>query len=397
MVKKDRSTYVNKTYLMKMLPRSYQTHLKSQLSRTDYLLLQILINLLQLIKNVNLESLATALPLSIMFESRRKKIQRFLSLPCLKVETIWFPILTSWLETQIQINQVIHLAIERTTWGRVNLLMISLVWNQRGIPIYFELLPKLGNSNFDEQKKVFIKVLPLFSKYKTVVLGEREFCSIILGNWLQSQKAYFCLRLKKDTFIKHENGIWQELNDLGLQPGISFYLQGIKITKSLKSEGFKIACKWKREYRGVVQDEGWFIMTNLETLELAIKYYKKRFSIEEMFRDFQSGGYNLESTNVSGNRLIVLILLLTIAYSSATFFGEKIKLLGVQKYIGRVKEYGRKERRHSSFYIGLHGQNWVNIMEECGELVQKLMRLNRNKQKYYQQGQRAITLILSAS
>ncbi len=165
----------------------------------------------------------------------------------------------------------------------------------------------------------------------------------------------------------------------------------------MKSEGFKIACKWKREYRGVVQDEGWFIMTNLETLELAIKSYKKRFSIEEMFRDFKSGGYNLESTNVSGDRLIVLILLITIAYSSATFFGEQIKLLGVQKYVGRVKESGRQERRHSSFYIGLHGQNWVNIMEECGKLVRELMRLNRNKQKYYQQGQRAITLILSAS
>ena len=95
MVKKDRSTCVNKTYLMKMLPRSYPIHLKSQLGRADYLLFQILVNLLQLIKNVSLESLATALPLSIMFESKRQKIQRFLSLPCLKNETILFPILTS--------------------------------------------------------------------------------------------------------------------------------------------------------------------------------------------------------------------------------------------------------------------------------------------------------------
>jgi Transposase DDE domain len=382
---------------MKMLPELYQNHLRSQLSRADYLLFQILINLLQLIKNVSLESLATALPLHILFESKRKKIQRFLSLPCLKIETIWFPILSSWLSTQIHSLQVIHIAIDRTTWGRVNLLMISLVWNKRGIPIYFELLPKLGNSNFDEQQKVFLKVLPLFDSYKTVVLGDREFCSVILGNWLQSQKVYFCLRLKKDTFIKKENGIWQELDDLGLQPGISFYLQGIKITKFMKLEGFNIACKWKRKYRDAVQDEGWFILTNLETLEMAIESYKKRFSIEEMFRDFKSGGYNLEETNVSGNRLIVLILLLTIAYSSATFFGEKIKLLGVQKYVGRVKEFRRKERRHSSFYIGLHGQNWVNIMEECGQLAWELMRLNRNKRKYYQQGHRARMLILYAS
>jgi|GEM_PF-6774339 len=88
-----------------------------------------------------------------------------------------------------------------------------------------------------------------------------------------------------------------------------------------------------------------------------IAAYKKRFFIEEMFRDFKSSGYNMESTNVSGDRLISLILLITFAYSLATFKGQKIKSKGVQKYIGRVKEYGRFQRRHSSFYIGLYGES----------------------------------------
>jgi len=61
MVKKDRSTYVNKTYLMIMLSELYQSHLKSQLSLAEYLFLKILINLLQSIKKVSLEALATAL------------------------------------------------------------------------------------------------------------------------------------------------------------------------------------------------------------------------------------------------------------------------------------------------------------------------------------------------
>jgi hypothetical protein len=62
-----------------MLPLFYQTHLQVNLSCTEYLLLPILINLLQSIKKVSLETLATALPIPILFESRRKKIQRFLS------------------------------------------------------------------------------------------------------------------------------------------------------------------------------------------------------------------------------------------------------------------------------------------------------------------------------
>lgn len=83
-----------------------------------------------------------------------------------------------------------------------------------------------------------------------------------------------------------------------------------------------------------------------------------------MFRDFKSGGYNLEDTNVSNKRLISLILLIAMAsagfayaYTSATIHGQIIKQKGVQTYVGRVKEYGRTERRHSSFYIGLYGQN----------------------------------------
>jgi hypothetical protein len=54
-----------------MLPIFYQTHLKSQFSFTEYLLLKILINLLQSIKKVSLEALATALPIPIIFESSK--------------------------------------------------------------------------------------------------------------------------------------------------------------------------------------------------------------------------------------------------------------------------------------------------------------------------------------
>lgn len=75
-----------------MLPAFYQAHLQSQLSRAEYLLLSCLIQLLQTIKQVRLETLATALPLPITFESRRRKFQRFLDLPQLRFEKLWFPI-----------------------------------------------------------------------------------------------------------------------------------------------------------------------------------------------------------------------------------------------------------------------------------------------------------------
>ena len=115
-----------------------------------------------------------------------------------------------------------------------------------------------------------------------------------------------------------------------------------------------------------------------------------------MFRDFKTGGYCLENTKVEGERFISLVLLIAIAYTSATIQGQHIKSKGIQKYVARVKEAGRIERRHSSFYVGLYGQTWINLKDVCLELVTELMKLNPNKRKYYQRGLRARLLIESA-
>lgn len=395
MVKKDRSIIVKKTYLLKMLPPLYQTNLENQLSESELLFLNLLINVLQDIKEVSLEKIANALPVPILFESRRKKIQRFLSLPILNIQRIWFPIIENWLTQNFSENQRIYLVIDRTKWQRKNLMMISLIYDQRAIPIYWEFLPRLGNSNFEEQSKIFSQVLQLFKKYQTVILGDREFCSVKLANWLREQEVQFCLRLKKNEFIQNEDEIWHSLDSLGLEPGVSLFLQNIKVTKNQKIQGFNLAAKWKRSLKGWSTEEGCFILTNLADLTSAINAYKKRFDIEEMFRDFKSGGYKLEDTNVSGNRLISLILIISFAYSMSTFQGQKIKRIGVQKYIARVKEYGRITRRHSSFYVGLYSQTWVSFIDNCWCIVQKLMKLNRNKIEHYLRGLRAMELILS--
>ncbi|GAA6620928.1 hypothetical protein NUACC26_067460 [Scytonema sp. NUACC26] len=330
------------------------------------------------------------------------------------------------MSTYFQPDEIIYVVIDRTAWGRINLFVISIVWDKRAFPIYFDLLSKLGSSNIDEQKTLISQVLPLFKGYKICVLGDREFCSIKLATWIRDQGLSFCLRLKKNEFIEVQHNIWKELNDLGLCPGISLFLQGVRVTKQKGFSHFNVAGKWKRKIQVMAPKEGWFLVTNLVTLSVAIAAYKRRFDIEEMFRDFKSGGYNLEDTKVSNKRLISLILLIAIrlkplgaspiAYTSATIHGQQIKQKGVQKYVGRIKEYGRIERRHSSFYIGLYGesspeggfpsapllanpkgQTWVNFMEVCEDLVTELMRLCRNKSKYYQRGLRAMKLILSAS
>jgi hypothetical protein len=377
-----------------MLPKFYQTHLKSQLTATEYLFLNILITILQSVKKVNLEVLATALPIPITFESRRKKLQRFLLSPNFTIIKLWLPLIAAWLKIHFKEGKNIYIAIDRTTWGCINILMVAVIYHQRAIPVYFELLPKLGNSNLGEQTAIFSKVIPIFRNYKVCVLGDREFCSVKLAAWLWEKQVDFCLRLKKSNYVEKEKNIWLELDALGLRPGISMFLEGVKITKTKNIRSFNLACKWKRHTLEATQKEGWFILTNLR-LKTAINSYKKRFGIEEMFRDFKKGGYNLEATKVSDQRLISLILLIALAYTSATMDGRTVKQQGIQKYVGRVKEIGRIERRHSCFYIGIYGQTWVNFVSSCGVLVDHLLSLTPNKLCYYQRGKRAMKLIMT--
>ena len=71
-----------------MIAEEYQDILQKQLHRRTYLLLTLLVAALQLCKQVKLETLAEALSLPILFESRRKKLRRFLRFESFTIETL---------------------------------------------------------------------------------------------------------------------------------------------------------------------------------------------------------------------------------------------------------------------------------------------------------------------
>ena len=380
-----------------MLPTFYQTHLQKQLTSAQFILLTILLSLIQSEKQVRLERLARVFPYPITTESRRRKLQRFLDVPQLTIALIWFPLIVYWLRTYCSVGQTLSVAIDRTQWGCINLFTIALIWGKRAIPLYWCLLPKLGSSNLQEQTLALEQVLPLFKEYKLIVLGDREFCSVDLGNWLKAMGVSFCLRLKKNHCIETENLIWQRLDQLGIVPGTSLYFQGVRVRKTQPVAGFDIACKWKRNYRGLKVKDAWFILTDLGSLPVALSAYKERMGIEEMFRDCKSGGYNLEGSGLRGERLIKMILLMALAYSCAIFQGTEIQKKQVQKYVSRRSQARKKYRRRSTFGVGFDGEQWVDYLDQHSLEIQDLMKLTPNKRRFYQQGIRAATLIRSIS
>jgi len=358
-------------------------------------MLSILVELLQIHKWVRLESLANRLPIPILFENRRKKLQRFLDLEIFNISKIWFPLVTEIIKILYKPSSTLYLVLDRTRYKTINLLMVSLIYKNRAIPVYFELLSKKGNSSGAKQIEVLDKTLPLLEKYEIIILGDREFCGVELAQWLKEKaQVKFVLRVKKNEYFQRD-GEWKTLKDLGLTPGMSLYLEGVKVTKSKGFGDVNIAAKWKKNYRSNRSQEPWFLLTNLPSLSLAIDAYKKRMGIEEMFRDFKKGGYNLEATQLNGKRLLSLIILISIAYTDAILTGNNLQQKGIAKYIGRAKEAKRQIRRHSRFYLGLHGQDWLDSLMIFGETVVELLSESPQKYTYYQQGRRAVTLIQS--
>ncbi|NEO03916.1 MAG: hypothetical protein F6K50_54155 [Moorea sp. SIO3I7] len=121
-----------------MIAKLYQKILQNQLRHTAYLFLNLMVISLQLIKQVKLDVLAESIPLPILLESRRRKVRRLLRLKNFTIETIWFPCIRALLEEMFNPKDRIYLVIDRTSWSVINILMVSVVYDHRAWPIYWE-------------------------------------------------------------------------------------------------------------------------------------------------------------------------------------------------------------------------------------------------------------------
>lgn len=300
-----------------------------------------------------------------------------------------------WLTEHFKEGQRLFIAIDRTSWGRVNLLMVSVIWNKRAVPLYWRWLDKLGCTNWCEQRDAIAKVLPLLSGYEAVILGDREFCSVRLAGWLQSCGCGYCLRLKCSTHVVEAQQVQQELASLGLQPGNKLFMNEVSVTKQKGFGPFQLAGKWKRRYRGFGASEPWFILTNLGSLDEAVAAYQRRFGIEEMFRDFKSGGYSLERCKLKEERLVAVMILLAMAYVQSWRVGQRAKERALQKYLSRPERPSSVRRRHSAFRVGLCAYRMELFVQLRGPLIERLMRLSPSKLLHYQKGIRALELAAS--
>src|SRR5262249_62035620 len=117
---------------------------------------------------------------------------------------------------------------------------------------------------------------------------------------------------------------------------------------------------WARGY-----SEPWYLLTNVADPQRAIAIYRTRMWCEELWRDFQRQGFNLQtSAIVTGARLERLLLGIAVATVWALWTGAEV----VRRHRRRRID-SRRARQPSLFLIGLR---WL---EHCLALNQHLTLL----------------------
>ncbi len=129
---------------------------------------------------------------------------------------------------------------------------------------------------------------------------------------------------------------------------------------------------------------------------MLLTFIASEWASSAMFKDCKTGGYNLEGSRASTQRLTNLILLIALAYTTSVIQGKSVKKSGFQKYVSRLNEAQRISRRHSNFWVGLYGNLWIIAWEFLVDIVQDMMNLSLHKMPSYQKGLKAISRIQMA-
>ena len=365
-----------------MFPELYQKWFQLNLNPTELILIEILMKVVGILSKATLGQIANSLPLPILADSRIKTMQRFLDSQNFCKEKIWWGIWMELMTGSWLVKEPIVLALDRTSWRKYNLLVVSWIVYGRAIPINWQLLDKIGSSNLDEQQSVIYPITQLLPEHSFILLGDREFCSKHLATWLLEVGWGYCLRIKKSTYVHLNKEESLTLNQLASHPGISVFLQGVNITKTVHKFPFNVAAHYPKEHHGFPITEGWFLLTTLPNINSAVQAYSTRFQIEEMFRDYKSYGFNLELTQLNGSRFDAWFLLLTLVYSTIVF---NIVCLpdSDHKYLARTSESQRQYPRASMFTLGklalLSHFDWHFIPD----LISRYIRLNLHKIDFY--------------
>lgn len=295
-------------------------------------------------RSVHLSKIALKIPGRAKETSIVRRLSRFLDNPAFRVRVWYEPIVRSLLQAIANTVGEIRLIADGTKVGFGHqLLIVAVAFRRRAIPIAWTWVKgSRGHSSATKQLALLAYVRRLIPAHVPVVLvGDSEFGAVALIRQLEAWGWYYVLRQKAHHQVKVD-GRWQRFGDLITKPGQCLWL-GLGLLTAEYAHPTNLLAYWKRG-----EDAPWLLATNLPSLRAALRAYRRRMWIEEMFGDMKGHGFDLESTHLRHFlRLSRLTLAVALLYVWLVAMGAKV----IKD--GRRSEVDRADRRDLSiFQIG---------------------------------------------
>ena len=263
------------------------------------------------------------------------------------------------------------LAMDRTNWDfgktTINILMISVIWNGMGIPLIWTLLPSAGNSNTTMRTCLLERLRKTFPDMKIAsLMGDREFIGDAWMAYLKRNQIGFILRLRENQRVVREGYETWTIASIArhLGPGQKMIVKG--------------ACQLGQQ---AGSPDVRLIILRLKTGELlalacsgnprhALADYRRRWTIETMFANLKTKGFNMEDTRITDrDKLATLLVVLALAVALAVKTGvaaSKLKPIP-------LKKHGRKA--WSLFALGLHSLRKICATASDPQIISFLKQL----------------------
>jgi hypothetical protein len=231
-------------------------------------------------------------------------------------------------------GQKVHLLMDRVLLqDRHNILVVSLGFRRRSIPLVWKALDHRGKSNLADQQDLLRQALALLpERVRVHVHGDSEFRGWPLFRWLREHDCHALLGVQGNTCVGlSAQGPRQLLKDWLLDRDTMVYLQHIYLTEDAYGPVNLIAW-WAKDDDGKPIVRG--VVTNLPATYQTYQLGGRRMWIETVFRDWQSGGFHLDRCGISDRaRVAHLLLVLAIAYLWLVSLGRWVVKKGYRRLI----------------------------------------------------------------
>ena len=208
------------------------------------------------------------------------------------------------------------LSIDRTNWkaGKktINVLVVSVIFNSVGYPIYWRQLPKStkqGNSSTQHRIAAFRAILKILSPDDIfAVIGDREFTGEKWQKWLDQKNIPYVLRIKSNIHINQEKAEDWFYNHMSSGMVTVFELQVYACRKQLAS------------------GESLILISNSIKPRFMARLYKLRWGIEMLFSHAKKRGLNWEDTHIKDDKkLQALAGVIALAFTISHLWGMKLE------------------------------------------------------------------------